>query len=205
MPKHAFRFPREVVEATKRHVRSAINAVAPERYKQEANYTAALLARLEGTAYDGKYGQVVFTATVFDDRGPNSAESRYGADHAITATISDGRTTITKAILVQSKLGHIDDLTKKDKDFLRDQIGKMKKVVPSPKVMEIPAIHGKRYPAVISGNRILEGNEYRSQRLPEYFVARITTTLDGCTDPEVVAAVKDSSLSKLNLHAKMRS
>jgi len=204
VPKHAFKFPVEVVEAIKKHVQSAIDSIAPERYKQEPNYTAALLGRFDGTAYEGEHGKVVFTATVFDDRGPNSAEKKYGADHAITATISDGRTTITKAILVQAKLGKIDDLAQKDRNFLKEQIGKMKKGLPSPKVMEIPTIDGRRYPAVISGNRILEDGEYRPMPLPEYFVARITTTLDGCTNPEVIAAVKDSSLSKLNVHAKIR-
>lgn len=179
--------------------------MVPERYKQEPNYTAALLARLDGVAYSGKYGKVVFTATVFNDRGPNSAEKKYGADHAITAIVTDGQTTITKAILVQAKLGCIDDLARKEKESLRKQIKKMKGVVPAPKVMEIPISDGKRYPAVISGNRILEGNGYRPMQLPEYFVARIITTLDGCTDPGVVAAVKDSSLSKLNVHARIRA
>lgn len=204
MPKHAFKFPREVVEAIKCHVRSAVEALSPERYRQEPNYTAALLGRLEGVAYEGGHGKVIFSATVFDDRGPNSAESKYGADHAITATISDGTTTITKAILVQAKLGHVSDLSDRDQAFLRNQIEKMKSVVTSPKVMEIPESNGKRYPAIISGNRVLEGGGYTAMQLPEYFVARVTTTLDGCTNPEVVAAVTDSRLSRLNLHAKIR-
>lgn len=204
MPKHAFKFPPEVIDAIKKHVQSAINAISPERYKQEANYTAALLARLDGIAYDGTHGTVVFAATVLDDRGPKSAESRYGADHAITATISDGQIAITKVILVQAKLGRICDLQKKEKEFLNSQIKKMKEIVLSPKVMEIPTSEGNRYPAMISGRRILENKEYRPMPLPEYFVSRITTTLDGCTDPEVVAAVTDSSLSKLDVRAKIR-
>ena len=88
---------------------------------------------------------------------------------------------------------------------LKKQIEKMKNVVPSPKVMEIPESDGKRYPAIISGNRVLEGDDYTAMQLPEYFVARVTTTLDGCTDPEVVAAVNDSTISRLNVHAKIRT
>jgi hypothetical protein len=42
--------------------------VEPARYRQEANYTAALVNRLEGTAYQGEHGSVVFHSTVFDDR-----------------------------------------------------------------------------------------------------------------------------------------
>jgi len=68
----------------------------------------------------------------------------------------------------------------------------MKKVVPAPKVMEIPESHGKRFPAMISGNKIFNGEIYRSMPLPDYFVARIMTTLDGCTDPGVVTRVQDS-------------
>lgn len=187
------------------HVRNAIAAVAPERYRQETNYTSALLNRLEGTAYDGRYGSVVFQSTVFDDRGPNSAERRYGADHAVTATISDGTTTIQKAILIQAKLGRVDNLTSGQISSLRDQIRRMGQLVAAPKVMEIPEVDGRRIPAIISGTKILRGQQYKPMELPKYFVARITTTLDGSTDPKVVAAVKDSSLDRLNVTARVRA
>lgn len=205
MPKHAFTFPHPVVEGIKQYVQRAIEAIAPERYRQEPNYTAALLGRLDGIAYEGEYGKVTFSATIFDDRGPNSAESRYGADHAITATISDGSTTIIKAILIQAKLGKIEDLGQWDATRLKDQIKKMKRIVLAPKVMEIAEVNGRRYPAIISGNKILGDEPYSSMQLPKYFVTRITTTLDGCTDSRVVAAVKDSSLSRLDIQAWIES
>ena len=126
MPKHAFRFPPEVINAVKQHVRNAIDKVPAKRYRQEANYTAALMGCLNGTAYDGKYGSIIFTSTVFDDRGRNSAESRYGADHAITATVSDGEIIIQKVILVQAKLGRVADMKGKNVRFLKEQISKMK-------------------------------------------------------------------------------
>ena len=206
MPKHAFKFPREVGTAIRLHVYNAIKDLSPERYRQEPNYTAALLGRLEGIAYEGIHGKVVFSATVFDDRGPNSAESKYGADHAITAKISDGTTTIRKAILVQAKLGYINELSNQGIERLKMQIKKMKLIVPSPKVMEIPVSDGMRLPAMISGNRILKGSEeYFALPLPEYFAARVVTTLDGCTKPDVVAAVQDSKLSRLNMDANIRT
>ena len=77
MPKHGFRFPPEVIDAVREHVRNAIGRVAPERFSQEANYTAALASQLEGTAYVGEHGSVVFKSTVFDDRGPSSAEHQF--------------------------------------------------------------------------------------------------------------------------------
>lgn len=203
MPKHAFKFPPEVVAAIKDHVRHAVAAVVPARYSQEANYTAALLARLEGVAYDGLHGRVEFKATIFNDRGRNSAESRYGADHAITATISDGTKKIEKAILVQAKLGSVDDLSTAALEFLKTQIVKMQQLVPAPKVMEIPDEGAQRAPAMISGNNLLNGDPYTPMELADYFAARVTTTLDGCTDPAVVSAVQDSSLSRVHVAAKL--
>ena len=149
MPKHTFRFPPEVVTSVKQHVRNAIAAVDPGRYRQEANYTAALANRLEGTAYEGKYGYVGFTSTIFDDRGRESAESKFGADCAITATISDGRTTIDKVILVQVKRGLIKELSNKEASSLCEQIRKMKQLVPAPKVMEMPSIAARLIPLFI--------------------------------------------------------
>ena len=204
MPKHAFKFPGEVVAAVKQHVRHAIEAVAPGRYHQEANYTAALANQLEGIAYKGEHGTVEFHSTVFDDRGAGSAESRYGAGFAITATISDGITTIRKAILVQAKLGRLDEMNNADAEFLRSQLEKMKQLVDAPKAMEIPESGGRRYPAMVSGNNILNGMPYKPMELPEYFAARVTTTLDGSTEREVVERVQDSSLPRVDVTAKLR-
>lgn len=205
VPKHAFKFPAEVVAAVKRHVRHAISRVAPERYRQEANYTAALLNQLEGTAYDGIHGSIVFQSTVFDDRGTGSAESLAGADHAITATISNGMTTVRKAILVQAKLGELSRLDRRDLIFLREQVLKMKRLVGAPKIMEILESNGQRFPRIVSANSFFAHKPYVPMDLPEYFVARVTTTLDGCTDRDVVAAVQDSALPQLNVIAKLRS
>lgn len=204
MARHAFKFPAEVNQAIRRFVKNAVEGISGERYGQEPNYTAALLGRLEGTVYEGSLGRVVFANTVFDDRGPNSAESRFGADHAITATISDGHTTISKVILVQAKLGAIESLNQRERKFLNEQIIKMKQIVAAPKVMEIPMVEGTRYPAIISGNNLLNEKGYRPMQLADYVVSRITTTLDGCTRPETVEAVKDSRLSRLDIHAKIR-
>ena len=204
MPKHAFKFPPEVVEAVRQHVKRAIDAIEPQRYRQEPNYTAALVGRLDGTAYEGPYGAVVFHSTVFDDRARNSAESRLGADHAITATISDGHRTIKKAILVQAKLGDLRDMSQGEAEALSKQIRKMKRLVPAPKVMQIPESGGRRSPQMVSGNNVLDGRSYRPMDLEDYFVARVTTTLDGCTDPYVVEVVQESSLTKLHVSARFK-
>ena len=67
MPKHAFKFPRAVVEAVCSHVEDAIRRVPPERFRQEATYTAALANQLQGGTYSGEHGSVVFESTVVND------------------------------------------------------------------------------------------------------------------------------------------
>jgi hypothetical protein len=203
MPRHVFKFPREVVNAIKTHVRKAVEGVDPNRYKQEPQYTTALISKLEGTAYKGEHGSVVFQSTAINDRGPGSAEYKYGADFAITATISDGYTTIKKAILVQAKLGKVEKLSPAKKSELKDQIKKMQQLVDAPKVLEIPEESGRRNPAMISGNRILKDETFTPMELPEYFVARVSTTLDGCTDKKIVETVQHSSLPRVNVTADL--
>lgn len=89
-------------------------------------------------------------------------------------------------------------------EFLKEQIKKMRQIVFAPKIMEIPEIDGRRSPAIISRNRILENGLYKSIPLSEYFVTRITTTLDGCTNQEIVDNVGDRSLSRLNIKANIK-
>ena len=107
--------------------------------------------------------------------------------------------------MVQAKLGRIADLPPAQREALQEQIAKMRGLVPAPKVMEIPEMNGQRFPAIISGNRILGNDEYTPMYLPDYFVARITTTLDGCTSPSVVAKVKDSGLPQLHVSARIEA
>ena len=173
MPKHAFKFPRPVVDAVKSHVQKAIDSVDPTRFNQEPTYTAALLSKLEGVAYKGEHGEVKISSTVIDDRGRGSAESIFGADHAITATITDGTTTIRKAILSQAKLGSISEQSASELDTLKEQIDKMKKIVDAPKVMEIPSVNRRRVPAMVSGTNLRADLPYKPMPLPDYFVARI--------------------------------
>ena len=204
MPRHAFRFPSEVVAAVKRHVRSAIERTEPARFHQEAAYTVALISHLEGNVYQGEYGSIEFRSTVFDDRGRGAAEHRLGADFAITAIISDGATTVRKVILVQAKLGELNTLGGAAGEFLRSQIAKMKHLVAAPKVMEIREVGRQRFPNMVSGNKLLENERYTPMALPEYFTARVTTTLDGCTDPDVVHEVQDSSLPRIDVYGKLQ-
>lgn len=201
MPRHTFRFPEEVRNAVKQYVDSKVRGVDPRRFNQEPQYCVALVHSLIGTVYEGTAGFVQFETTSFDDRGPNSAEHLFGADFAVTATISNKRDRLRKAILVQAKLGTIEEMAPSDLADLKEQIQKMRKVTRSPKVLEIVEVGGARQPRVISGNHILNDREYASVALGDYIVRRVLTTLDGETRPRVVDAVQDSSLMQLRVKA----
>lgn len=109
-----------------------------------------------------------------------AALRRSGADLAITATVPQGLRS-TKANLVQAKLGTVNELPVDERERLIGQIRDMSRLTRSPKVMEIPVVNGDREPRMLSGTRLLAGEGSRGLALPEYVVARITTTLDGET------------------------
>ena len=136
----------------------------------------------------GKYAKI--EATDIDDRGRGSAESRYCADFAITATVGDFQKTVRKAILFQVKNQPVDSLFPSETKNLKEQIKKMKKVVSSPK---ISVIRRSRKGAMLEvySNRALSG-----------FNQRVITTLDGTTDETIVDALQESNLKKLNVYIK---
>lgn len=201
MPRHAFRFSARVRDAVRQYVNSRVKGVDPRRFKQEPHYCIALIHSLIGTAYDGPEGSVEFEATSIDDRGPNPAEYFSGADFAITATVSDNRSTVKKAILFQAKLGTVDKLPPSKLEELKGQIRKMSCFTRSPKVMEIVEAGVSRQPRVVSGKHVLNDHKYTSIDFGDYIVRRVLTTLDGDTRPGFVDKVQDSSLPELRIKA----
>ena len=201
LPRHTFRFPHQVRESVKKYVASRVVAVDPRRFRQEPQYCSALAQSLTGIAYEGSDGFVRFDGTAIDDRGPNSAEFFSGADLAITAAISNKRDRIDKAILVQAKLGAVENLSASALEDLKEQVRKMKQLTPSPKVMEVIEIGTVRRPRILSGTNLLNDHDYVSEELGDYIVRRVLTTLDGNTRSEFVAAVQDSSLARLRVTA----
>lgn len=201
MPRHSFRFSELVREQVKKYVFDKIIKTEPKRYNQESQYTVALIQNLEGIAYEGDEGFVSFRATAFDDRGQNSSESILGADFVITASISDNMTTIRKAILVQAKLGLIEDMSNSELEELEEQIELMKQFTRAPKVMETEDVGERRFPRIISGNKILGDLSYSSFSLEDYIVRRVLTTFDGDTRQPFVEAVQDSKIPELRIKA----
>ena len=167
-------------------------------------YTAAMLARLIGTAYDDDDAFISFQPTVVDSIGRGSAERWSGADFAISATIRDGRREIRKAILAQAKLGSFEELPAREQTRLLDQVKNMRRLTRSPKVMVVPTINGRRQPRMLSGVRLSENRKSVGHTLPDYFVARVLTTLDGDTRPSFVDGVQDGTLADLRVFAELR-
>jgi hypothetical protein len=56
---------------------------------------------------------------------------------AITASISDGSLDIRKAVLVQAKMGKVENLSNSERERLEDQIRMMRYLNRAPKVLEI--------------------------------------------------------------------
>lgn len=200
MSRHSFKYSREFLDELRSKIEAAFDNLEPERFRQEPKYTSAILGRLHGIEVSSAYGEYArIQATDIDDRGRDSAESRYGADFAITATVGDGKKTIKKAILVQVKNKPIDTLSSSEIENLNEQIKKMKKAVASPKVAGIRRENGRGMLEVSSGNRIANGEPYTKSDFPTYFNQRVITTLDGCTDDSVVDALQESNLRKLDV------
>lgn len=202
--RHTFKFPSRVQGAVREHVQRAVSGLPPAQFRQEPAYTAALLARLVGIAYQGPDGSVVFSATNIDSVGPGAAERWSGADLAITATIVQNGRALRKAILSQAKLGRFEQLSRTEQERLIRQIHHMRRLTRSPKVMVIDEVDGGREPRMASGNSILIGRHSKGLSLPDYFVARVLTTLDGDTRSHFVEAVRDSSLRQLQVEARLK-
>ena len=200
MPRHSFKYSKEFLSELREKIQNAFFDLQPERFGQEPKYTSALLGRLHGIEVRSRYGEYVrIEATDIDDRGAGSAESRYGADFAITATVGDSNQKIRKAILVQVKNQSIDTLPPSQEKDLKEQIKKMKTVVSSPKVAGIRRSRGSAILEVSSGNKVLYGEEYTKSDFPAYFNQRVITTLDGTTDETIVEALQESDLRKLDV------
>ena len=200
MPRHCFKYSREFLDELREKIENAFKNIEPERFRQEPNYTSALLGRLHGIEVQSSLGEYArIQATDIDAIGPGSAEHRYGADFAITATVGDSSRRVRKVILVQVKNQPIDSLQPGQLNALKKQIGKMQNVVASPKVAGIRRAPGRAMLEVSSGNKVMAEETYMKSDFPAYFNQRVITTLDGTTDQDTVDALQESDLRKLDV------
>jgi hypothetical protein len=182
----------------KTHVVQAVSRVDPTRYRQEAAYVNAVLGRLDGLVYKGACGEIEIKSTVVDDRGPGSAESKYGADFAVTVVLSSGKSTVEKAIIGQAKRGRIEELPANESERLLSQVDKMRKHTDQSVVLEVPELLGNspriRLPYVRN-----VGKFKPPVLLEDYITSQLIACLHGDRRKNFVDAVQDSTLSRLSL------
>lgn len=200
--------------ALRRHVYRAVERLDPIRYTQEPAYVAALLARLDGIAYTGDDGRIEMQSTIVADRGPNSAESKWGADFAIVGIFdgNDGRTE--KGTLAQAKRGSLRELSSKTEGEFYHQCAQMAQATDAILGLEVPAQAGEpvlaREIQVRRSTRAisLDDRPWHSPKigvarsLAVYLSDRFLLCLHGERDPNVVRHFQDSHLSRLEIRGE---
>jgi hypothetical protein len=218
--------------AVRQHVLKAVSRLDPIRYRQEAAYVAALFARLDDVVVSRPDVSVEFRSTVVSDRGAASAESIWGADFGLTASLRSGSDQIDKGVLGQAKRHSLIALPNREKEFFREQVGKMAAatsstlglevpmsvgVIPSVRIVEATSTYGdtwaaqsplgrrERYETAI--NPPIESAEpavllWPAISLDKYLYDYLVGCLHGDRDQGFVAALDDSRLSKLHIQVE---
>jgi hypothetical protein len=124
--------------ALMRHVAGALERLDPSRYYQEPAYVAGLFARLDAVVYKGKGLMLEIKSTVVSDRGPKSAESVWGADFGVVASVVSEEGKVEKAVLGQAKRGSLITLGSAEADVFRRQVVKMAQATHATIGFEVP-------------------------------------------------------------------
>lgn len=196
-----FQWEDEVKKAVRKFIKKVLKEMTVEEFKQEPAYVAALFGRLKGTAYSGKYGHIKFKTTIISDRGPNSAEKKYGVDFVIRVILKMEDIIQKKAVIGQAKKGNVDDLNRSEKERLINQIRKMKRITSSPLYLSLPKTN-KEKPRFYSSNKILKGEKPKGFDFEEYIIQRLLTCIDGDTNEYFYEAIGESSLYLLEIIAE---
>jgi hypothetical protein len=212
-------------KAVRRHIAHAVSRVDPVRYRQEPNYVAALFAKLDDVVYRGRDLTIEIRSTVVDDRGRNSAESIWGADFGLIASIRGTSEDVEKGTLGQAKRDELEDLDVRGLEGLRSQIVKMSRatratlVLPVPReagvvpniysVFPVPGVPYRSGTASISGYPgdiimprnplgvpVLIGEKWA---LDDYICDSLIRCLHGDSRPEFVRAIGESDLATLRI------
>ncbi|HIF9187938.1 TPA: hypothetical protein ACX6PH_000884 [Photobacterium damselae] len=171
------------------HIRNAASRLVLSRYRQEPAYVSAFLARLDGEVEIKSEGKVIsfqFLPSVISDRGPRSAESKFGADFSIV--FSNG--VVEKAILSQAKR---DIISSADAKKLEQQCKKMNKQTDHWVVLKMPSNNGD-IPQV-------SFNSDGSNAIPfdTYITDYVISCKHGDRDLGFVDKVQDSDLKGLSV------
>ncbi|EGV1832341.1 TPA: hypothetical protein ACN335_003871 [Vibrio parahaemolyticus] len=168
-----------------------------ERFQHETAYVNAFLGAMEGTLKLNREKELEFSfiGTVVNDRGPKSAEKRFGADFSLVFT--DGK--VEKAILSQAKNAPVTKLTKREKERLNEQCKKMDRHSSEWVVFEMPERSGD-IPTV---SFLLDGN-VKNIPIDEYITIYVLGCIHGDRREEFITSVTRSDLAGLELVLRSR-
>ena len=216
--------PPEAKRALSLHITNVIKRIDCSRFSQEPQYVAALFGRLDAMVYESARFSLELRSTIVDDRGRGSAESNWGADFALVASITQGSDSMEKAVLGQAKRGSLTRLSPSGSEKFRIQAVKMSRatsdliglevpttneVQPTVRIIDVPKLHGNI--PIYSFDSFLLRHEHTitasnagppvalTKHIPlgQYIYARLLRCIHGDIRPNFVQAVSDSKLTKL--------
>lgn len=174
------KLPPAAKQALKRHVGRAVARIDPARYSQEPAYVAALFARLDDVVYRGREITIELKSTIVADRGPRSAESIWGADFALMASISGASGRIEKAVLGQAKRHSLVRIAPADAQQFRNQAVKMSAGTQAMVGLEVPVETGQEPRVRVLEMSPLFGETWAAQSaLTRSYESRIFSNLTG--------------------------
>ncbi|MBD0369778.1 MAG: hypothetical protein ICV60_02915 [Pyrinomonadaceae bacterium] len=201
---HPLYFPRETKEHLRESINEALLRVDFSNYGNEPNFTPAMIQQLHGFEYEDDSVHVKFQGVVVTSVGRGSAERWSGADFSVVTLISlPNEDVVSKATLVQAKLGKVESLPPSKRDRLLEQVLDMRALMQHPKVLEIYP-RGEQLPTIVSGRGILERRNLQHPTFGDWIAKRVLPTFDGDTRPEFVRAVLDAKLSSLRILARKK-
>jgi hypothetical protein len=201
---HPIFFPQETRYRLRDAVNETLRQVKFSNFGNEPNFTPAMVQQLHGFVYEDDSLRVKFEGVTVTSVGPGAAEGWSGADFSVVTIISmpNMDDDVRKATLVQSKLGRVEDMSKRELERLLEQIRDMRALMKHhPKVLEI-STGGDDVPRIVSGVGLLEGRRLQHLTFGDWVARRVLPTFDGDTRPSFVDAVLDARLTQLRIYAR---
>lgn len=191
----------DTVSAVRTHIENAYSGIDSKKFSQEPAYVAALMARLGGLAWTDHEGAYIeFATTVVNDRGPNSAENKFGADFAITLDLMNEQGSLKKATIGQAKRGSTENLSKKDMQNLKEQCQKMAGKTSEYLVLETPT-ESRGCPMIRLSSKTKNSRLISDTliRLDDYIIEHLIACSHGDKRNDFVEAVQQSNLEGLEV------
>ncbi|WP_447077454.1 hypothetical protein [Shewanella algae] len=178
------------------YIKKCAEELNRESFRSETAYVNAFLGKLcTNIKLQSINKELVinFRTPIYDDRGANSAESKYGADFGIVYKGGG----VEKAILSQAKNTPVENLSSTQKKALQEQCRKMDRHTESWMVFEAPIVNG-----AIPTVKFNIYNRSYSMSFDRYVIEYIIGCEHGDRRAEFVNAVKSSNLKGLEIVLK---